>query len=208
MFLSLSRRATAFAVGAQPSENMEENQTSLQENQQEPENELAQSAAEAAAHVAEPVTEDEKPVEPENVEVDDENAESADAENETEQDAFEGKTPDELKALTNEELLAYLKEVAQVTPVRKVRSAVDNIRAEVAVRFPMPTAPEAASEPQPDTTQESEAAPAAPQQEPTAEEKALRDMLAQYDAAVDAEKKEARKRWRRTPMPRARSSSR
>lgn len=194
MFLSLSRRATAFAVGAQPSENMEENQTSLQENQQEPENELAQSAAEAAAHVAEPVTEDEKPVEPENVEVDDENAESADAENETEQDAFEGKTPDELKALTNEELLAYLKEVAQVTPVRKVRSAVDNIRAEVAVRFPMPTAPEAASEPQPDTTQESEAAPAAPQQEPTAEEKALRDMLAQYDAAVDAEKKEARKK--------------
>ncbi len=194
MFLSLSRRATAFAVGAQPSENMEENQTSLQENQQEPENELAQSAAEAAAHVAEPVTEDEKPVEPENVEVDDENAESADAENETEQDAFEGKTPDELKALTNEELLAYLKEVAQVTPVRKVRSAVDNIRAEVAVRFPMPTAPEAASEPQPDATQESEAAPAVPQQEPTAEEKALRDMLAQYDAAVDTEKKEARKK--------------
>ncbi len=194
MFLSLSRRATAFAVGAQPSENMEENQTSLQENQQEPENELAQSAAEAAAHVAEPVTEDEKPVEPENVEVDDENAESADAENETEQDAFEGKTPDELKALTNEELLAYLKEVAQVTPVRKVRSAVDSIRAEVAVRFPMPTAPEAASEPQPDATQESEAAPAVPQQEPTAEEKALRDMLAQYDAAVDAEKKEARKK--------------
>ncbi len=194
MFLSLSRRATAFAVGAQPSENMEENQTSLQENQQEPENELAQSAAEAAAHVAEPVTEDEKPVEPENVEVDDENAESADAENETEQDAFEGKTPDELKALTNEELLAYLKEVAQVTPVRKVRSAVDNIRAEVAVRFPLPTAPEAASEPQPDATQESEAAPVAPQQEPTAEEKALRDMLAQYDAAVDAEKKEARKK--------------
>ncbi len=194
MFLSLSRRATAFAVGAQPSENMEENQTSLQENQQEPENELAQSAAEAAAHVAEPVTEDEKPVEPENVEVDDENAESADAENETEQDAFEGKTPDELKALTNEELLAYLKEVAQITPVRKVRSAVDSIRAEVAVRFPMPTAPEAASEPQPDAAQESEAAPVAPQQEPTAEEKALRDMLAQYDAAVDAEKKEARKK--------------
>lgn len=173
---------------------MEENQTSLQGNQQEPENELAQSAAEATAHEVEPVTEDEKPVEPENVEVDDENAESADAENETEQDAFEGKTPNELKALTNEELLAYLKEVAQITPVRKVRSAVDNIRAEVAVRFPMPTAPEAAAEPQPEAAQESEAAPAAPQQEPTAEEKALRDMLAQYDAAVDAEKKEARKK--------------
>lgn len=158
----------------------------MQGNQQEPENELAQSAAEATAHEVEPVTEDEKPVEPENVEVDDEN--------ETEQDAFEGKTPDELKALTNEELLAYLKEVAQITPVRKVRSAVDNIRAEVAVRFPMPTAPEAAVEPQPEAAQESEAAPAAPQQEPTAEEKALRDMLAQYDAAVDAEKKEARKK--------------
>lgn len=167
----------------------------MQGNQQEPENELAQSAAEATAHVAEPVTEDEKPVEPENVEVDDENAESADAENETEQDAFEGKTPDELKALTNEELLAYLKEVAQITPVRKVRSAVDSIRAEVAVRFPMPTAPEAATEPQPEAAKESEAAaPAASQQEPTAEEKALRDMLAQYDAAVDAEKKEARKK--------------
>ena len=166
----------------------------MQGNQQEPENELAQSAAEATAHEVEPVTEDEKPVEPENVEVDDENAESADAENETEQDAFEGKTPNELKALTNEELLAYLKEVAQITPVRKVRSAVDNIRAEVAVRFPMPTAPEAAAEPQPEAAQESEAAPAAPQQEPTAEEKALRDMLAQYDAAVDAEKKEARKK--------------
>lgn len=194
IFLSPSRRATAIAVGAQPSEIMEENQTSLQGNQQEPENELAQSAAEATAHVAETVTEDEKPAEPEDIEVDDENAESADAENETEQDAFEGKTPEELKALTNEELLAYLKEVAQITPVRKVRNAVDNIRAEVAVRFPIPVTPEVAAEPQTDATVESEAAPAAPQQEPTAEEKALRDMLAQYDAAVDAEKKEARKK--------------
>lgn len=119
-----------------------------------------------------------------NDEADSESEEAA----EPEEAQFVGKSKEELQALTNEELLAYMKEVAQITPVRKVRDAVNDIKAEVAARFDK--AAEAA--PEAEAQEGGEVAEAA-KQEPSAEEAAIRAIIAAYDAAVETERKEAHK---------------
>ncbi len=209
---------------------MEENQTSLQENEQQPVTEPTPIEAQNVDSVAsnteatpdtpqadaqqpdpepqqEPEAQEPEAEEQVNVQptADDEPDAETTTEAEPESDTFVGKTPDELDAMSDTELLNYLKEVAQITPVRRVRAAVDNIRAQVEKRFPQdaPTEPQA-EEPQTEASTEETVAettdtPAEPvadtpaQREVSPEEQAMRDMLAQYDAAVEAEKAEARK---------------
>ncbi len=209
---------------------MEENQTSLQENEQQPVTEPTPIEAQNVDSVAsnteatpdtpqadaqqpdpepqqEPEAQEPEAEEQVNVQptADDEPDAETTTEAEPESDTFVGKTPDELDAMSDTELLNYLKEVAQITPVRRVRAAVDNIRAQVEKRFPQdaPTEPQA-EEPQTEasteeTVVETTDTPAEPvadtpaQREVSPEEQAMRDMLAQYDAAVEAEKAEARK---------------
>ena len=224
---------------------MEENQTSLQENEQQPVTEPTPNEAQNVDSVAsnteatpdtpqadaqqpepepQPAPEAQEPEAEEQVNeqptADDEPDAETTAEAEPEPDVFVGKTPNELDSLSNTELLNYLKEVAQITPVRRVRTAVDNIRAQVEKRFPQAAPAETPAEPQAEEPQAEEPQSEEPQAEQTQaeqtvaettdtpaepvaeapaaheispEEQAMRDMLAQYDAAVEAEKAEARK---------------
>ena len=84
-----------------------------------------------------------------------------------------------------------MKEVAQITPVRKVRDAVAAIKAEVTERFA--NRPVEVTESTDETADGTESHVELKQQEPSAEELALRAMLAAYDEAVETEKREAYK---------------
>ena len=122
---------------------------------------------------------------------DDEEEDTAEEAAAREEGQFQGKTAEELKSLTDEELLTYMKEVAQITPVRKVRDAVAAIKAEVTERFA--NRPVEVTESTDETADGTESHVEIKQQEPSAEELALRAMLAAYDEAVETEKREAYK---------------
>lgn len=107
---------------------------------------------------------------------------------------FEGKTAEELKAMTDDDLLAYLKEVATMTPARRVQEAVDAVRDEVNTRFAKQQPAEQSSENSEEAENEGGGQADKGAASASATETALRELLGIFDAAVAAEKEEARKK--------------
>lgn len=162
---------------------MEENQSPLLTEQQEPEKERAENAKQAVAQTEETAA--------------GESAQQEAEESDTEENpdaqipSFEGKTEEELKSMTDEELLTYLKEVATITPARSVRDAVDAIRGEVDTRFAKQEPAEKADS---EADKEGEDQACKNAAEVSATETAIRELIKIFDAAVAAEKEEARKK--------------
>lgn len=200
---------------------MEENESSkLTNNQQEPEINNTQEAQPAAAaeaisgvgHVTAESISAEAEVEAMAKEIatqDEENANEAQAETAAPQ--FNVHTAEELKEMTDEQILSYLKEIAQTRPARPARDAVAAIKAEIDQRIApkvedVAEAPEAGVEAQPEAqatpaveaSDETATEPAAAEAPATEEEVSpvvaeIRSLLAAFEAAVEAEREEQRK---------------
>lgn len=188
---------------------MEENQNPLLEEQQDPKNsnttpETAETPSDDVAAATEPApTEDETGT----TDSDEAQAQSEEVETGSATEEHKGKTPEELKNMSDAELQALLEETVVLGTSHGVRQAVDAIRAEVDARFPHATAPaetEAADAPQPGDEGQPEAAPNAEAETPTEtteaeeamtpEEEAMRNLLAKYGERLEAERQEARKK--------------
>ncbi len=188
---------------------MEENQNPLLEEQQDPKNsnttpETAETPSDGVAAATEPApTEDETGT----TDSDEAQAQSEEVETGSATEEHKGKTPEELKNMSDAELQALLEETVVLGTSHGVRQAVDAIRAEVDARFPHATAPaetEAADAPQPGDEGQPEAAPNAEAETPTEtteaeeamtpEEEAMRNLLAKYGERLEAERQEARKK--------------
>lgn len=188
---------------------MEENQNPLLEEQQDPKNsnttpETAETPSDDVAAATEPApTEDETGT----TDSDKAQAQSEEVETGSATEEHKGKTPEELKNMSDAELQALLEETVVLGTSHGVRQAVDAIRAEVDARFPHATAPaetEAADAPQPGDEGQPEAAPNAEAETPTEtteaeeamtpEEEAMRNLLAKYGERLEAERQEARKK--------------
>lgn len=188
---------------------MEENQNPLLEEQQDPKNsnttpETAETPSDGVAAATEPApTEDETGT----TDSDEAQAQSEEVETGSATEEHKGKTPEELKNMSDAELQALLEETVVLGTSHGVRQAVDAIRAEVDARFPHATAPaetEAADAPQPGDEGQPEAAPNAEAETPTEtteaeeamtpEEEAMRNLLTKYGERLEAERQEARKK--------------
>ncbi len=104
--------------------------------------------------------------------------------------AFEVHTTEELKAMTDQQILDYLKEIAKTRPARPAREAVAAISTEMASRQQTEQQPAEEGNEAEQATDEKAAEPR--EQTPTAKE--ITALLTAFDAAVAAEKEEARKK--------------
>lgn len=187
---------------------MEENQNPLLEEQQDPKNpnntpETVETPSDEATATTEPApTEDET----DTTVTDEAEAQPEEVETDNATEEHKGKTPEELKNMSDAELLALLEETVVLGTGLGVRQAVDGIRAEVDARFPRTTAPteaEPAAATQPDgegqpsaddKADEEAVAPTETEEATTPEEEAMRSLLAKYDERMEAERREARKK--------------
>lgn len=170
---------------------MEENESSLLNSQQE---------SEIKTNEAEPVTKEEEkatPVEvtgtievqaePKEADEDTSNVKDKEAESPT----VKPLSPEELQNMTDSEILDYLKVITASRPARPAREAVDAVKAEMSRRV---TA-EAASKIEPEA-KETPSAPedTAAESETAASWKEIDGLIEAFEAAVAAEKEEARKK--------------
>lgn len=191
---------------------MEENESSLLNKQQEPENngstiasnttgvEAENAATETqretidVAHITAPETNSYgEEAEAMAREVADATTDEPAAVQEEEAPAFEVRTPEELKVMTDLQILDYLKEIAKTRPARPAREAVAAISTEMTARQQAESQP---TEGTVDENKEETAAEpeAAEPRELTPTEKEIAALLTAFDAAVAAEKEEARKK--------------
>ncbi len=189
---------------------MEENESSLLNKQQEPENNGSTTASnptgeEAAtatletqhasidvAHITAPEANSYgEEAEAMAKEVADATTDEPAAVQDEEAPAFDVRTTEELKGMTDEQILDYLKEIAKTRPARPAREAVAAISAEMASRQQTESKAEAESEAKSEDGAEAEVKE---QHEPTPTEKEIAALLSAFDAAVAAEKEEARKK--------------
>lgn len=189
---------------------MEENQNPLLEEQQEPNNENNTPETVTEPPVEEQAAPDAATTQEETAATDMgvEEAEPDEAEVDSATEKHKGKTPEELKALSDAELLALLEETVGLSHSPSVRQAVSDIRAEVDARYPhaeataeTETATQDGGESEPATvaTEAAEApeeveTPAETESATSPEEEALRSLLAKYDERMEAERREARKK--------------
>lgn len=188
---------------------MEENESSLLNKQQEPEINCSTSAgnttgveAENAAtetqhatmdvaHITAPETNSYgEEAEAMAKEVADATTDEPSAVQDEEAPAFEVHTPEELKAMTDQQILDYLKEIAKTRPARPAREAVAAISTEMASRQQTEQQPAEEGNEAEQATDEKAAEP----REQTPIEKEITALLTAFDAAVAAEKEEARKK--------------
>ncbi len=185
---------------------MEENESSLLASQQEPENNSAnephveQAALDGVGHVtaeevAQPAEVDTEDMVKAIAEVQEDGSADQQEENAP---AFNVHTAEELKEMTDEQILDYLKEIAQTRPARPAREAIAAIKAEIDARHPAEPVSTESEQQAPQTTEASESTPtdnepAKVASEPSATEKEIRSLLDAFEAAVAAEKEEARK---------------
>lgn len=169
---------------------MEENESSLLNSQQEPDNNSAESqpAAERKVTEVEHVTAPTPEAEAEALAKEISEAPDEVTEETTEAVSFNVRTQEELHMMTDEEILGYLKEIAQTRPARPASEAVAAIKAEVEQR----TAASDADELQPNDGETEEPMEAKEEASPIMGE--IENLLKAFDAAVAAEKEEARKK--------------
>lgn len=187
------------------SDPMEENESSMLNNQQEPEtnmNEAQPEVTETTDKAAEPVEtiatadaqEESTVAEGDAIKAEEETAEAA-AESEPAAPAVKVLTPEELQAMTDVQILDYLKETTALRPARPAREAVEAVKTEMGRRVAEKASSASAAQPEtPAETAAEQPAPAAEEAVVPALWKEIDELIANFETAVAAEKEEARKK--------------
>lgn len=183
---------------AQPQLLMEENESSLLDSQQEPETKTNE-AQPTDTEETEAMTQEADETAKVQAAANDADGESAKVEDKTaaESPSVKALLPEELRSMTDGQILDYLKDVTVRRPARPAREAVDAVKAEVCQR--MATAATSKSEQaEGEQATEGETAPAAEKNVAETETPALwkeiEGLIEAFESAIAAEKEEARKK--------------